>query len=289
LPKGIFFKLLFPYLFNTLGVCFMKKDSCECGDECNCGQKFWFVVVAIILVGILVAVSFNAGLSANPAQVIVGADGKPEVKTMSVSGAVTKYVTPDKVDIVLSVETLDKSAQVSQSDNAVIADKVRKALSGIGVISSDVKTVSYSVNEEFEWNDLLKKSVSTGYRTVNQIQVTLSDTAKAGIVVDAAVQAGANRVSSIAFGLSKEKELDVRKTALNEASTTAKSKAESIASGLGVKIGKVYSVSESNFNYTPNYSNYAVAKDSAGSSAPTPISAGDVEVTASVSVSFELN
>lgn len=267
----------------------MKKDSCECGDECNCGQKFWFVVVAIILVGILVAVSFNAGLSANPAQVIVGADGKPEVKTMSVSGAVTKYVTPDKVDIVLSVETLDKSAQVSQSDNAVIADKVRKALSGIGVISSDVKTVSYSVNEEFEWNDLLKKSVSTGYRTVNQIQVTLSDTAKAGIVVDAAVQAGANRVSSIAFGLSKEKELDVRKTALNEASTTAKSKAESIASGLGVKIGKVYSVSESNFNYTPNYSNYAVAKDSAGSSAPTPISAGDVEVTASVSVSFELN
>ncbi|MFA5126152.1 MAG: SIMPL domain-containing protein [archaeon] len=267
----------------------MKREDYVSGGESNSSQKFWFIVVAVLLAGILVAVSFNAGLSANPSQIVLGADGKPEVKTMSVSGSVTKYVTPDKVDIVLSVETLDLSAQKSQSDNAVIADKVRKALSGIGVISSDIKTVSYSVNEDFEWNDYTRKSESIGYKTVNQIQVTLSDTAKAGTVVDAAVQAGANRVSSIAFGLSDKKELEVKKTALSEAATTAKTKAESIASGLGVSLGKVYSISESSYYYTPNYSSYEMAKDASAGSAPTQVSAGDVEVTASVSVSFEIN
>ena len=269
----------------------MKKDICECGDECNCGQKFWLIVVAVLLAGILVAVSFNAGLSSNPAQVIVGADGTPQVKTMSVSGSVTKMVAPDKVDITLSIETLDKSAQASQSANAVIADKVKSTLESFSSVRAEVKTVSYSVNEDFEWNDLTKKSESMGYRTVNQIQVTLNgnDISRAGTVIDAAVKAGANRVSGISFGLSKEKELETRKTALNEASSTAKIKAESIASGLGVSLGKVHSISETSYYYTPNYSNYESVKVAgADSSAPTPISAGDVEVIASVSVSFEI-
>jgi hypothetical protein len=265
----------------------MKNN--DYGESRVHNPSFWFVIIAILLAGVLVAVSFNAGLSSNPSQIVLGADGKPEVKTISVSGTVTKYITPDKVDIVLSVETLDLSAQKSQSDNAVIADKVRKALSEAGVINSDIKTVSYSVNEQFEWNDYIRKSESTGYKTINQIQVTLSDTTMAGKIVDAAVQAGANRVSSIAFGLSDKKELEVRQIALNEASATAKTKAQSIVSGLGVSLGKVYSISESSYYYTPNYSSYEMAKDSSAGSAPTQVSAGDVEVTASVSVNFEIN
>ncbi|MFA6399560.1 MAG: SIMPL domain-containing protein, partial [archaeon] len=219
-------------------------------------------------------------------------DSAPDIKTLSVNGSVTKMVTPDKVDIVLSVETLDPSAQKSQSDNAVIADKVKTAISSFNSIYSEVKTISYSVNEDFKWNDSTKNSESIGYRTVNQIQVTLSGDyiSRAGTIIDSAVTAGANRVSSITFGLSKDKELEIRKTALNEASATAKAKATSIAQGLGITVGKVYSISENSFYYTPNYVNYDSARVvSAGSSAPTPIVAGDVEVSASVGVQFELN
>jgi uncharacterized protein YggE len=270
----------------------MKKDVCDCGADCDCnrGGKILTVFAVVVLVGILLVSAFNAGTASNN-RVVVTSDNAPDIKTLSVSGSVTKMVTPDKVDIVLSVETIDKLASKSQSDNAVIAEAVRKALSNDGVINSDIKTVSYSVYEDFEWNDFIQKSESVGYKTVNQIQVTLKDTSMAGKVVDAAVGAGANRVSSISFGLSKEKELEVRKTALADASTTAKAKADSIASGLGITVGKVYSVSESSFYYAPNYANYAMAKeDSVGSGAtPTPITAGDVEVNATVSVQFELN
>jgi len=266
----------------------MEKDKCDCHG----GPKVWLVLIAILVVGILVAVSFMAGSSSNPSSILVNTSSNPDIKTLSVSGSVTKMVSPDKVDIVLSVETLDKSAQTSQSNNAVIADKVKSTLESFSSVRAEVKTVSYSVNEEFEWNDLTKKSVSIGYRTINQIQVTLNgnDISGAGRVIDAAVTAGANRVSSISFGLSKEKELEIRKTALNEASATAKAKAESIAQGLGISVGKVSSVSESSFYYAPNYANYELAKSAdAGSSAPTPITAGDVEVNASVAVSFEIN
>ncbi|MFA5931448.1 MAG: SIMPL domain-containing protein [archaeon] len=270
----------------------MKKEVCDCnGGDCHSMPKILAVLAIILLAGILVAVSFNAGINSSPSNVILNSDGKLDVKTLSVSGNVTKMVSPNKVDIVLSVETLDLLAQKSQSDNAVIADKVKGSLEALSSVKAEVKTVSYSVNEEFEWNDITKKSESIGYRTVNQIQVTLNeaDISSAGKIIDIAVENGANRVSSIAFGLTKSRELAVRKTALNEASSTAKIKAESIAQGLGITIGEVRTVSENSFYYTPNYANYDLAKVAGSAEAvSTPIVAGDVEVSASVAVEFEL-
>lgn len=256
---------------------------------CDCKNHVWMPILAILVAAILIVAAFSAGSASND-RVVVTSDPSSDVKTLSVSGSVTKMVTPDKVDIVLSVETLDALATKSQSDNAVIADKVRTALLNAGVASSEIKTVSYSVNEEYQWNDSTKKSESTGYRTVNQIQVTLKDTSKAGKIVDAAVSAGANRVSSISFGLSDAKELEIRTSALNEASATAKTKAESIAKGLNVTLGKVYSISENSFYYTPvNYKSYDTVMSAGAENAATPITSGDVEVTASVGVQFELN
>ncbi|MFA5361042.1 MAG: SIMPL domain-containing protein, partial [archaeon] len=136
-------------------------------------------ILAILVAAILIVVAFNAG-SASSDRVVVTSDPAADVKTLSVSGSVTKMVTPDKVDIVLSVETLDDLANKSQSDNAILADKVRTALLNAGVASSEVKTISYSVNEEYEWNDILRKSEPKGYKTINQIQVTLKDITKAG-------------------------------------------------------------------------------------------------------------
>lgn len=258
---------------------------------CDCKNHIWMPILAILVAAILIVAAFNAGSVSND-RVVVTNDSAPDIKTLSVTGSVTKMVTPDKVDIVLSVETLDLLATKSQADNALIADKVKTALESLSSVRAEVKTVSYSVNEEFEWNDFTKKSVSTGYRTVNQIQVTLkgADISSAGKVIDLAVTSGANRVSNILFGLTDAKELEVRKLALTEASTTAKSKANSIAQGLNVTLGKVYSISENSYYYAPsNYRSYDAALGAAPENVATPIVAGDVEVTASVGVQFELN
>ena len=260
----------------------MKKEMCECEGGCCSGHggKIMALVALVLLAGIFAAVVFTAGsMSVDPAQ----------QKLMSVSGTVTKMVAPDKVEIVFAIETLNTSAQLSQSSNATIADNVVSALKNSGVLNSQIKTQGYSVQEEFEWNDTTKKSESVGYRTTNTIQVTLSDVSAAGKTVDTAIASGANKVSGITFGLSKEKELEVRTIALNEASEVAFTKATSIASGLNINLGKVKSVAENGFYYTPNYQNVEMVKAAGDFSAPTPITAGDVEVNASVSVSYEIN
>ena len=276
-------------------VFFMVKDKCECDSgACCCGGK-WLGVLVVLVAAILLAVAFTAGqIYTKDSNIVISGNGANlDTKTLNVSGSVTKNVSPDKVDIVLSVETLDLSAQKSQSDNATIADKVKNAISSLNSVQSEIKTLSYSENEEFQWNDLTKKSESIGYRTINQIQVTLKGDylTRAGTVIDVAVKAGANSVSSISFGLTDAKELEVRKQALNEASAVAKTKAQSIADGLGITFGKVQSISESSFYYTPNYKSYdnVMAAGSSSAQAPTPISAGDVEVSASVNVNFEIN
>ncbi len=213
-------------------------------------------------------------------------------RLVSVTGKVIKSVSPDQAIIVFSVETLDKSASKSQSDNAKTTTDVLNALKAAGVAEQDIKTVGYNLNEEFEWNETTRKSESTGYRTSHSIQVTLHDLTQTGKVVDAAAQAGANRVNSVTFSLSNAKEDELRTQALQEAAQNARTKATSIATGLGVTLGQVFSASESSSYSTPYYYDRmektmaGAAQDSAVPS--TPITSGDVEFSAMVSVQFEI-
>lgn len=212
-------------------------------------------------------------------------------RLISVTGSVTKTVTPDQAIITLSVETLDKSASKSQSDNANTSTAVVNALKAAGVADADLKTVGYSLNEEFEWNEISRKSESTGYRTTHTYQVTLHDLTKTGSIIDAASNAGANRIQQVSFTLSQAKEDELRIEALKDASQNARTKAESIGTGLGIALGQVYSASENSNYSTPYYYKTMGVAEGMMDSAPapsTPIQVGDVEFTATVSVQFEI-
>jgi hypothetical protein len=213
-----------------------------------------------------------------------------KTRLISVSGTITKTAGPELAYVMLSVETLDRSASKSQSDNAVVATRVMDALKAAGISEDDIETASYNVQEQFQWNESLRKSESIGYRTTNSIQATVRDLDKVGGVIDAAVQAGANSVSGVSFALTKETQASLRTMALQEASENAREKAQSIATGLGIGVGQVYSASESSSYATPYYARSYAMDSMAGSaeSAPTPITPGDIEFSATVSVQFEI-
>ncbi|MDO8648024.1 MAG: SIMPL domain-containing protein [Candidatus Diapherotrites archaeon] len=283
-------------------------------------NKFWIIPAAVILAALIVAIGLNfSSLTGKNAEVapqiqvpnyltkaqnnynaqdfIPASDGAisfaadnsgNQARLLSVSGTVLKTTAPDKATVVFSVETTDKHASKSQSDNAELAAKVMAALKNAGIADKDIKTVSYNLNEEFQWNETLRKSESIGYRTTNSVQVSLTDLSKTGSVIDAAVQAGANNVSSVSFGLSSDKESALKIQALKEAAEAAKVKAESIASGLGITVGQVYSAQESSNYYIPNYKNYAMESAAPSAGVSTPITPGDIEFSATVSVQFEI-
>jgi len=212
-----------------------------------------------------------------------------KTRLISVSGTITKTASPELAYVTMSVETLDKSASKSQSDNAVIAAKVMEALKNTGIGEEDIETASYNVREDFQWNETLRKSESIGYRTTNSIQATVRDLSKVGGVIDVAVQAGANSISGVSFALTKETQSQLRTMALMEAAENAREKAQSIATGLGISVGTVYSASENSSYSTPYYAkSYAMDASGAAESAPTPITPGDIEFSATVSVQFEI-
>ena len=207
-----------------------------------------------------------------------------------VSGSATASANPDKVTIMLSVETQDDSATKSQQDNADLTAAVRSALSGIGISAESVETTGYSLSQVREYDSQTRTYVNKGFKTVHSMKVELSDTSRAGEVIDAAVSAGANRINGVYFGLSDTKMKELRLQALEAASGNAKEKAESIAKGLGVTVKRVMSASESYGTPQPIYKGYGMemAVQSAGAGAATEVTPGEVSVTASVSAVFEI-
>ena len=110
----------------------------------------------------------------------------------------------------------------------------------------------------------------------------------AGKMVDAVVDSGA-LVSYINFELSLEKQNEYKKTVLADAARDAKSKAEALASGFGKRVGKLVSVSSSDYNYAP-YRLYAMAEGIAADAkqAATNLPSKTLEVTATVSARYEI-
>ncbi len=234
-------------------------------------------------------VAGNSGAAAVP-----GGSWSPwgtDRRIISASGSVTKSYAPNEAAISLSVETKDKSASKSQQMNAELTTKVVAALKAAGVPAEDIDTSSYNLYQDYRWDSVTNKSEPDGYRTQNSITVTLKDITLSGKVIDAAVNAGANRVDGVTFSLSRAKEAQVRSELLSVAAATAKGKAERIASGFGSQLGNLYTANEG-YSYVPVYNQYLKnSYDAAGSSAPmaeTPITPGDVMVTITVDAKFEI-
>jgi uncharacterized protein YggE len=244
------------------------------------------VAIAAIAVVLIVAA---IGLGSQPKEVNVYNTGEDNLNLLSVSSTVTKEFAPDMAEIVLSVVTTKDTASESQAENAEKANAVITALKLVGVRDNQIETTGYRVNQQYEWDRDVEKSVPTGYKTTNTIKITLDNLNIVGSVVDAAVKAGANDVSSISFTLSENAQMQAKNEVLQEAAMYAKSKAQNIASGLNVVIGEVHSISETSYNYYPNYRSYDMIESAvAGSVEPTPVSPSDVSISATVSVQFEI-
>jgi uncharacterized protein len=209
----------------------------------------------------------------------------PNVIHTSGSGTVTG--TPDRVLITFSVQTENADVKTAQGDNAARMTQIVNALVGTGISRDALKTTGYTITPVYEDSTgILTPKVRT-YQVSNTLQLTLSDVSRAGEIIDLAVANGANQVSSIQFMLSDAQALALRGDALKKAVANARADADTVAGALGVNITGLETIDISQ-GYTPVvYANYQMDSLSAGKSAvPTPIQAGDVTVTAQVSITY---
>ena len=188
-------------------------------------------------------------------------------------------VTPDRVEISLSVQTI----------NAKIMNDVMNALKSSGIPKDQLKTTGYYIYPIYEdnSNNLFSKKVKT-YQVINTLVITLKDNSRAGDLIDTAVANGANQVNYISFMLAPETEQSYRSVALTKAVQQTRADANAAAAALGVNITGVKEAVIGSSLPPVVYDTTRSLKMSggAGPAMPTPITPGDVKVSASVTVSY---
>lgn len=211
-----------------------------------------------------------------------------ESRTISVDGSSTIKTAPDKATVNVRIETTAKDAKEASAQNAVIMNRIQNSLMALSITKDKMKTTNYSLSPNYDYND--GRSKLTGYSVSNEILVTVDDINKVGSVIDTSINAGANSIGSVEFGL---KDSDGYKDkALHEAVLDARHKADTIAAALGKTIVNVQSVSANNsYVEARTYNNafYAASLKSADAGASSPIQAGDISVKANVNIVFEMN
>lgn len=214
-------------------------------------------------------------------------------KTISVTGTATTSVDPDLLNIQFGVETQAKTATEAIDANNEAMNKVIDAIKRLGIAEDEIRTSSFNIYPVYDSitdpkTGVYVRSELTGYRVSNILLVKTEKLTIGGDIIDAAVQAGANRVDSVYFALSPEKQLAVQDELIGKAVLNAKSKAERALVPLGQKIIGVKLVSLSDFGYPPPpiYYDYARAEVAVGGKASAPIFQSEQDVTTTANVMF---
>jgi hypothetical protein len=207
-------------------------------------------------------------------------------RTLSVTGSGKTDAAPDVAYLTLSVETVAKNASQAVKDNAETTNMVLNVIKTKLGKNDKVSTAGYSLAPVYEYNNQTNKSEFKGYRASNRIMVEAHNLKEIGIIIDAAAEAGLNNIESLSFDTTKRDEF--RREALTQAVNDAKTTAETLAKAAGVKITRILQLSPS-FDYpVPVYRDYALAKEAVPATPPTPIEPGDISVSASVNIVFEI-
>jgi uncharacterized protein len=210
----------------------------------------------------------------------------PTLSSIRVTGDAKVTARPDRVQIDVGVTTRATHSQEAAQQNARDVDAMLAAVRKSAGPTAVLKTISYSLNPNYQYHPNGAEPTLTGYTAANVVQVTLDDLAKIGSVIDSAAQSGANHVQGIQFTLRDQDA--VRAEALREAALRARAAAEVLAGALGLKVVRVLSVEELSPRVMPVRPYLAGRAATAMAEVATPVEAGTLDVTADVTLTVEV-
>ncbi len=238
----------------------------------------------------------GALLVSAPIAAAQGGDDSPpaafERPALVVTGVGVVEAPADQVRIVLSVRTEgdeDASPREVTNENSRKMRDVMKALTRAGVSEEDIETSRFNVQPMYNRPRRDAARVIVGYRVENEIRVITQDLEQAPVFIQAALDAGANRVSSVSYGLADERLR--RRQAIIKAMQTARDDAEAAAAAASVSLERIRRIelNQPRFNRPQPVLRAQRAFDAdEQSTPPPPLEAGKIEVTAQVTIVYEI-
>jgi uncharacterized protein YggE len=195
---------------------------------------------------------------------------------ITVVGTGRASAVPDVADWSFGVQSDAASAADALKAASASSRRIVEALRGAGIKRADIRTEQVSVYPRMSSDG---RSVA-GYSASASVSAVVREIGRAGEVVDAAVQAGANQVSGPTLRLSDDRAH--YRAAVDAAYDDARARAEAIAAKAGVTLGAPVAILEGGGGGGPVPFGLAAAESDVA------IEPGTQDVTASLTVTFAI-
>ncbi len=206
------------------------------------------------------------------------------IPQISVVGVGVEYTVPDIAAINIGVRSQADTVTEALALNNSQAIAVRDTLIAQGVKAEDIQTTSFNVLPQSEY--IARKATARTYFSVeNYVLVTVRKLESLGDILDAVADSGANNIYGITF--EKQDKSAAESSARSLAIESARAQAQELAAAAGVELGNLLMVSSTS-SYIQQYIGIGGRGSDEAKSATVPIAAGQIQVTAQVSMIFRI-
>jgi uncharacterized protein YggE len=205
--------------------------------------------------------------------------------SVTVTGNAKIVYIPDIGYIHVGISSVGWTTAEAWKKNEEIVKKVFQELKKLGVDDKDLKTGNLSVQPRYSQKPK-EEPKFLGYTVTYELNVTVRKLNQMGALLDAMVDAGANRDMNISFGCSKMD--DLIEEARAKAVANARKRANLYVTGAGARLGDVLSISDT--PYSLPYRNYPVdAQAVREAKVNLPVLAGEQEATVNVTLTWAID
>jgi len=190
---------------------------------------------------------------------------------------------PDRAFVVVASEARARSPRDAQRQNADAMKAVRDRLAQAGVAGDAIRTLGVDLQQEFDFQQ--GRRIPREYVARNTIEVRIDDLARAGEVLDSAVQGGAASIGGIRFDLRDRAAAE--REALRLAVADARARADAAASGAGRAIDRIVKIEDAR-DVAIVQPRPMMTMRAEPSQPATPIESGAVEIRARVTLTASL-
>jgi uncharacterized protein YggE len=210
----------------------------------------------------------------------------PEPPVVVTSGEGVIEVVPDRAWITVTAESRAGNARDAQKRNVDAMTPVLDKVKAAGVPAEAIKTVGYDLQQE--WDYVNNRRISRGYVARNTVEIRVDNVERVGELLEIAVGSGATSVGGIRFDVKDRDKLEA--DALRLAVAEARRLADAAAAGAGRTIERVQRIDAQRMGGPVPMPRVAYAREQAAAadSAAPPISAGQIEIRAHVTLTSVL-
>jgi uncharacterized protein YggE len=191
---------------------------------------------------------------------------------------------PDQAWVSIAAETRAQTPGQAQQLAAEAMTSVQAALKAAAIPADAIRTTGYSLQPDIQYDN--GRRIVRGYIARNQVEVRVDVLDRLGAVIDAAGQSGATTIAGMRFDVKNRR--GVEQEALKLAVEDAMGRAKAIASGAGAALGSIVRIDEQFADRPPPMPYAAMRADAAQGAPQTPVSPGEVEIQAQVTLTVAI-